>query len=272
MLRSKKKHIGVPSSGIIACIHVDPLPGSPRYSGDMAAIIKKAVNEAKVFTDAGVAAIIVENMHDAPYFRSFAPPETVAAMAAVCTAVRRVTPLPLGIQILAGAAIETLAVAVACNLQFLRVEGFSFAHVADEGIIQSCAATLLRKRTELDAEHIKVFTDIKKKHSSHAITSDLDIAEIAEATEFMEADGLIVTGITTGAAPSGEELKAVKEATRLPVWIGSGMTAENLRSYKGLADCMVVGSTFKIDGYWKNQLDVNRINQFMKCAEELYSE
>ena len=39
-----------------------------------------------------------------------------------------------------------------------------------------------------------VLADIKKKHSSHAITADLDIAETAAAAELFRADGVIVTG------------------------------------------------------------------------------
>jgi membrane complex biogenesis BtpA family protein len=263
--------IGLPLRGVIGCIHVAPLPGSPRYGGDMKAVIRGAIFEARIFNDAGVAGIIVENMHDVPYHRSFAPSETVAAMAVVSSAVRNVTNLPLGIQILAGAAVESLAVGIACDLQFLRVEGFSFAHVADEGIIQSCAATLLRKRAELKAQHIKIVTDIKKKHSSHAITADLDIAAVAEATAFMEADGLIVTGSMTGDPPCSEELRQVRKATKLPLWIGSGLTADNLINYKGLADCLVVGSTLKKDGFWKNPLDLDRIRILMERAQEFYA-
>lgn len=48
----------------------------------------------------------------------------------------------------------------------MRAEGFVFGHVADEGFMQSCAAELLRYRRIIDAEHILVFTDIKKKHRS----------------------------------------------------------------------------------------------------------
>jgi len=39
-----------------------------------------------------------------------------------------------------------------------------FAHVGDEGYVESCAADLARYRRHLDAEHVLIFTDIKKKH------------------------------------------------------------------------------------------------------------
>lgn len=48
----------------------------------------------------------------------------------------------------------------------MRAEGFVFGHVADEGIMESCAGELLRYRRTIDAEDILVFADIKKKHWS----------------------------------------------------------------------------------------------------------
>ena len=100
-------------------------------------------------------------------------------------------------QVLAGANIEAMAVAQAAGLDFIRAEGFAFAHVADEGFIQSSAAELLRYRRHIGAENVQVWTDIKKKHSSHAITADVDIGETAHAVEFMRGDAVIVTGMVT---------------------------------------------------------------------------
>ena len=119
-------------------------------------------------------------------------------MAVVGREVRRAVPLPLGVQVLAAANREALAVALACGAAFVRVEGFVFAHVADEGLMEADAGALLRYRTAIGAEQIRVFADIKKKHSSHAITADVDVAETARAAEFALADGVIVTGAATG--------------------------------------------------------------------------
>ncbi|MEZ6165458.1 MAG: hypothetical protein R3B67_13605 [Phycisphaerales bacterium] len=60
----------------------------------------------------------------------------------------------------------------------------------------------LRYRKSIGAQERQVFCDIKKKHASHAITSDVDIAECAHAGEFFGADGFVVTGISTGKAAS----------------------------------------------------------------------
>lgn len=108
---------------------------------------------------------MIENMHDTPYLNQDVGPEITAAMTAVCSEVKRTVPnIPCGIQILAGANKEALAVAKACGLDFIRAEGFVFSHVADEGIMNSCAGELLRYRKSISADNVLVFTDIKKKH------------------------------------------------------------------------------------------------------------
>jgi membrane complex biogenesis BtpA family protein len=235
---------------VIAMIHVGALPGTPAVAMDLCAIEKQSLQEAKIFRAAGVHGLMLENMHDTPYLRSGVGPEIVAAMAVIARAVKQSSQLPCGVQILAGANSEAMAVAHAAGLDFIRAEGFAFAHVADEGIIQSSAAELLRFRRAIGAERVQVWADVKKKHSSHAITADVDIGETAHAVEFMRGDAVIVTGTVTGAAPQRTDVLAVKRQTRLPVYLGSGVTAKNLKNFFGAADGFIVGSEFKQDGHW----------------------
>lgn len=105
---------------------------------------------------------MIENMHDTPYLKGGVGPEITAAMTAVARSVKETARVPVGIQILAGANREALAVALAAGLDFIRAEGFAFAHVADEGLIESCAADLLRYRKEIGAEKVRVWADVKK--------------------------------------------------------------------------------------------------------------
>jgi membrane complex biogenesis BtpA family protein len=205
-------------------------------------------------------------MHDRPYPRGTSAPETVAAMAVLGREVRRESPLPLGIQILAAANREAMAVALACGAAFVRVEGFVFAHVADEGIIEGCAAELLRARRAMGAEHVRVFADIKKKHAAHALTADVDIAETAKAAEFFLADGVVVTGASTGVAADAGEVRRVADACGLPVLLGSGVTPGNLASFKG-ADGFIVGSAAKRDGIWSGPLEQARVDRLLQALE-----
>lgn len=135
-------------------------------------------------------------MHDIPYVQAVGP-ETVATMSRLSCEVKQILPkTPCGIQILASANKQALAVAKASNLQFIRAEGYVFAHVADEGFTDACAGDILRYRKQIDADDVLVLTDLKKKHSSHSITSDVSLLETVHAAEFFLSDGVIVTGKT----------------------------------------------------------------------------
>jgi uncharacterized protein len=257
------------SRSIIAMIHVEPLPGTPRYGGSMKRVIDKAKVEALRYMDAGVDHIAIENMHDIPYLRGAVGPEISSAMTIVGYEVKQATGLRCGIQILAGANREALAAALSAGLDFIRAEGFVFAHVADEGIIEGCAAELLRFRRHIDAGDLLVLTDIKKKHSSHALTADVDIVETARAAEFFSSDGVIVTGTSTGNPADLDELRHVKDAVRIPVLVGSGVTIDNVEQYLRFSDALIVGSYFKEGGNWSNTVSLKRTKSFMEKVRAL---
>lgn len=139
----------------------------------------------------------MENMHDVPYIQNeMIGPEVIASMTRIATEVKKImSKTPCGIQVLASANCQALAIAKAADLQFIRVEGFVFSHIADEGFTDACAGRLLRYRKQIDSENILVFTDLKKKHSSHSITNDVSLLETVHAAEFFLTDGVILTGI-----------------------------------------------------------------------------
>jgi len=250
-------------------VHVGALPGTPRNTMKMSAIISEALRETLILTEGGVDAIMIENMHDRPYLNRNAGPEIVAAMTSIAVEIKQAFNIPFGIQILAGANKEALAVALATGFDFIRAEGFVFGHVADEGWMNSDAGELLRYRKQIGAEHIQIFTDIKKKHSSHAVTSDISITETAKAAEFFLSDAVIVTGGATGEKTAVDEVKAVKNAVKIPVLIGSGIDSENIHEFWDFADAFIVGSSLKKDGKWENEVEKTRVVQLMDEVTKL---
>jgi predicted TIM-barrel enzyme len=52
---------------IIGVVHLQPLPTSPRWSGNLKAIIGRAEQEATALASGGANGIIVENFFDAPF-------------------------------------------------------------------------------------------------------------------------------------------------------------------------------------------------------------
>ncbi|XP_026149599.1 uncharacterized protein F13E9.13, mitochondrial [Mastacembelus armatus] len=262
------KLFGRLKSVVIGMIHVKALPGTPLGCLKMSQIIKEACSEASIYQDSGIDGLIIENMHDIPYSFSVGP-EVCTCMTAVCAAVRDVCPLlPLGVQILSSANQQAIAVALASGLDFIRAEGFVFSHVADEGLLNACAGDLLRYRKQIGAEHVQIFTDIKKKHSSHALTSDVSIEETARAAEFFLSDGLIITGASTGVQADPRELREVSQAVKIPVLIGSGVTYENVELYLD-AHGMIIGSHFKEGGHWANAVNPDQVKRFMEKVCDL---
>jgi membrane complex biogenesis BtpA family protein len=255
---------------VVGMIHVGALPGTPRNRAPLSAIIARAGEEARVLAQTGVDALMIENMHDVPYLKGTVGAEIVAAMTAVGAAVRDAAPLSLGVQILAAANREALAVALACDADFIRVENFAYAHVADEGLMPTAeAGPLLRYRKEIGAEHIHIIADVKKKHSSHALTADVSLAEAARTTEFFGADAIVVTGTATGQPTSPADVATVRQSVRIPVCIGSGLTPTNLPELWPQADVFIVGSYFKVDGLWSNPIDPRRVAEFMTTVARL---
>ncbi|MBI4578253.1 MAG: BtpA/SgcQ family protein [Planctomycetes bacterium] len=255
---------------VVGMVHVAALPGTPYAACGIAEIVERAVAEARLLVSFGLDSIMIENMHDRPYLRQAVGPEITSAMTAVTAAVREAVDLPLGVQVLAGANREALAVAMAAGATFIRAENFAFAHVADEGLMPDAdAGPLLRYRREIGAEHIRIFADVKKKHASHAITGDVDIAEAARAAAFFGADGVVVTGTATGEPAELDDLRRASAAIELPVAVGSGITPDRLPACWDLADVFIVGSFCKQDGLWHRPVDPDRVDVLMRTVGRL---
>jgi membrane complex biogenesis BtpA family protein len=257
---------------VIGMIHVGALPGTPASQLSVGELTRLAVGEAEMYRASGVDAVMIENMHDTPYLGGAVGAEIVAAMAVIGRAVKDESGLPTGVQILAAANREAMAVAHAAGLDFIRAEGYAFAHIADEGLIEASAAELLRYRKLIGAERVQVWADIKKKHSSHAITADISLGEMAATVEFMRGDAIIITGSVTGEPPKAADVREAKAHSTLPVLLGSGISTDNLADYYPFADGFIIGSAFKTDGHWANPVDPARVEQFMQRLEKQKTE
>src|SRR6266481_2742704 len=261
----------LPKKFLGAMIAVQPLPGSPLYCDDDAQIIAHSLSDLQAYTEAGVDAIILENSHDLPYIKPPLPARAVELMKQLAREVRNRFEGPIGIQMLEAANETALEIACEADLDFVRVEGYVFAHVGGAGLIEGCAGKLLRRRKELRCEQIKIFGDVKKKHCSHALTGDLDIVDEIKQAEFFLVDGVIVTGARTTEPPNLAVLRRVKRHAGVPVLIGSGLTPQNLKAYFPLADGFIVGSTFREGGQFLGALDPQRLAAFMKVYQSVRS-
>src|SRR5262249_28717311 len=148
-------------------VHVLPLPGSPRYEGDLNAVIGAAARDAGLLTEAGFDGVLVENFGDAPFAPDRVPPVTIAAMTACALAVRAAAgTVALGVNVLRNDAAAALAVAIAARADFVRINVHTGARVTDQGIVEGHAHETLRERRALDATRVRLFCDVDVKHSA----------------------------------------------------------------------------------------------------------
>ncbi|HHP7245536.1 MAG TPA: BtpA/SgcQ family protein, partial [Elainellaceae cyanobacterium] len=85
---------------IIGVIHLLPLPTSPRWGGDLNAVIARAEQEATALASGGVDGIIVENFFDAPFPKDTVDPAVVSAMSLVVQRLTSLVTLPIGLNVL----------------------------------------------------------------------------------------------------------------------------------------------------------------------------
>jgi len=227
----------------------------------MESVIRHAVADAMAYREGGMSAVIVENFGDTPFFKDRVPPETVAAMARAGTEIRRAVgdSFPVGFNVLRNDAAAALGLCAACGGEFIRVNVHTGAMVTDQGVIEGQAAETLRKRNQIGSG-VKILADVLVKHASR-LGIDVDLAQVASDTFYRGgADALIVTGAGTGEETAIDDLEQVREAVPdAPLLVGSGATAENVRSVLEFADGILVGSSLKTDGDLRKPVDPARV-------------
>lgn len=229
---------------LIGLIHLRPLPGAPRYSGEFSDVVESALTDAVAWQKGGADALCVENYGDAPFWKNEVPPETVAGMAAVGAEIRRTTGLPLGFNVLRNDSRAALALCAACGGSFLRVNVLVNAAVTDQGILEGEAASLLRARSHFDPR-VRILADLRVKHATPLAPRPVE-EEAFDLVERALADGIILTGPRTGAEASVEEVERIRRILPLtPILVGSGVTEENLPNYLSASDGALVGSSVK---------------------------
>jgi membrane complex biogenesis BtpA family protein len=252
----------VPS--LLGVIHLPPLPGSPRHAEPLGAIAEAAARDARALADAGFDGVVVENFGDAPFEPGAVPPITIAALTRCALGTRAAAPgLALGINVLRNDALAALAVAVAADAQFIRVNVHIGARVTDQGIVEGRAHETLRVRRALGAEHVQIFCDVDVKHSAPLGARPL-AEEAHDLVERAAADAVLVTGTGTGRSADRAQIEEAAAATRAPVLVASGVTEATLDDV-ARAHGVIVGSCLRADGRAGGPVDPARAAAFARA-------
>lgn len=252
---------------IIGVVHLQPLPTSARWSGDLKAVIARAEQEAAALASGGVDAIIVENFFDAPFTKDRVDPAVASAMTMIVMRLMNLVSLPIGINMLRNDARSAMAIASCVNASFIRVNVLTGVMATDQGLIEGLAHQLLRYRRELGSD-VKIIADVLVKHALPLGKPNLTAA-VQETIERGLADGVIISGQTTGSPPSQSDLEVARAAAKgTPVFVGSGANWENISTLMAAADGAIVSSSLKRHGQIDQPIDPIRVSQFVEAARQ----
>jgi membrane complex biogenesis BtpA family protein len=245
---------------LLGVVHLRASPSAARHSS-MSELLAAAVADAKAWAAAGFDGLIVENFGDAPFHRGTiddpVPPDVVATLAVAAQAVAAATSLPAGINCLRNDGVAALGVAAAVGARWIRVNVLAGTYATDQGLIVGEAARLFAYRRQLRSD-VAVLADYLVKHA--APVGPVDVASGArDLAERSGAAGIVLSGRRTGEPVAADLLAAVRAAVgTFPIWLGSGLDADNAADLWPRCDGAIVGSSCKRDGRIDQPVDPAR--------------
>jgi uncharacterized protein len=260
--------LGDKTKVVIAMAHIGALPGAPLYdaNGGVGKLIEGALKDVEALQAGGVDAVMFGNENDRPYVLK-APPEGVAAMTAVVQAAKPHLEIPFGVNYLWDP-LASVAIAAATEASFVR-EIFTGLFASDMGLWQADCAGAVRLRHDLGRDDMKLLFNINAEFA-HSLDGR-PIALRAKSAVFSSlADAILVSGPLTGEPVDRSNLKTVREAVQtVPVLANTGVTIDNVRDILAIADGVVIGTHFKVDGVTWNAVDGARVKRFMDVVAKL---
>jgi membrane complex biogenesis BtpA family protein len=259
---------GARKKAVIAMAHIGALPGTSLYdpAAGMGKLIDDVMADVKKLQAGGVDAIMFGNENDRPYVFK-APAEGIAAMTAVIQAIRPALNVPFGVNYLWDP-VASVAVGAATGASFVR-EIFTGLFASDMGLWEPDCAAASRLRTNLGRKDMKLLFNINAEFA-HSLDAR-PIALRAKSAVFSSlADAILVSGPLTGLPAEQSDLKKVREAvTEVPVFANTGVRIDNVEEVLAIADGVVIGTHFKVDGVTWNDVDGERVKRFMDKVSTL---
>jgi membrane complex biogenesis BtpA family protein len=253
---------------IIAMLHLDPLPGDPRwrYGDTMEPVVQHALADLKALQDGGVDGILISNEFSLPYQRhmNFVTP---AAMAYVVGRLREHIRVPFGVDCISDGE-ATIELAAAVGADFVRGT-FCGVYVGDGGFYNNDFSALLRRKAALHLDNLKMLYFINPESDRNLDTRPL--ADIAKSTIFKaHPDGLCISANAAGQDVDDALITSVKEANpEVVVLCNTGCRPDTIVRKLRCGDAAVVGTYFKEGGKLEDsqlrnlRVDESRVKEFM---------
>lgn len=255
---------------VVAMLHLLALPGDPGYdtASGMRAIIDRARGELEALQAGGVDAVMFSNEFSLPYLTK-TEPITAVSMARVIGELHHEISVPFGVNVLWDG-IASIDLAYATGASFVR-EIFTGVYASDFGLWDTNVGQAARHRAHLGAQNVRLLFNIVPESATYL--AKRDIVDLTKTTVFATLpDALCVSGLTAGASTDTEVLTQVKGAAgEVPVFVNTGVRANNAQEQLSVADGAVVGTYFKENGLFENVADQRRVEELMGVVKGLRS-
>lgn len=253
---------------IIGLVHMQPLPGDPYYDkkGGMQKVIDMAREDVKALQAGGVDGLLFTNEFSTPYMAKVEF-ETVAAMAYVMGALRSEIILPYGNDCISDD-MASIALASASGALFTRGV-YHGTWATSSGFCDSNGGGAVRLKHNLGIDEFKLIHYLIPE--SAADLGGRDPISIMKPTYFLnKPDGIAVAGMVAGQKVDVSTLKTCRDAYPDAVlFAATGVKIDNVQDYLEVVDGAFVGTSFKKDGQFRNQIDEQRVKAFMDKVKEL---
>jgi len=257
------KEIFGTSKPIIAMCHFKALPGDPYFDKfrGMKFVIDSARRDLYALQSGGVDGVMFSNEFSLPYLTKV-PTETVASMARIIGELINDIEIPFGVNVLWDPT-ASIDLAVATGAKFVR-EIFTGVYASDFGLWDTNCGEVIRHKNAIGADDVKLLFNIVPEAAKYL--GERDIVSIAKSTVFnTKPDALCVSGLTAGAETDTQILQLVKDTVPdTPVFANTGVKLENVKQQLEIADGCIVGTYFKKDGVFQNNVDEKRVKRFME--------
>ena len=260
--------ISLDKKTVVAMVHLPALPGSPDYDQEerMNKILDAVLTDLEALQSGGVDAVMFGNEFDRPYVLK-APPEGLAALAAVIGQVKSMIKVPFGVNYLWDP-VATVALAVATEADFAR-EIYTGLYASDMGLWAPDCAGAARLRSSSGRSDLQLLFNINAEFATSLDNRPLDIK--AKSTVFSsKADVICVSGMMTGMSVDQAELRKVRESIpETPLLANTGVTIDSVDEIFSVTDGCVIGSHLKHNGDTWDSVDPDRVRKFMDKVDAI---
>ncbi len=253
---------------VIAMCHFRAMPGDPGYDaeGGVGKVLEDARADLHALQNGGVDAIMFSNESSLPYLLQ-TQRVTSATMSRIIGELHAEITVPYGVNVLWDP-MATIDTAVATGAGFVR-EIFSGVYSSEYGLWNTNAGETSRHKHAIGGAGIRQLYNIVPESAAPLATRD--IAQVARSTVFnFQPDALCVSGLTAGTETDASILTAVKGAVGdTPVFANTGVRTTNVAEQLSITDGAVVGTTFKRDGHIWNEVEEQRVADFVAAVREV---